>query len=264
MALILRSERNQGWRAVWRDHADDAAIWFVSFGRVWRARQAFTAGAQSKTHSRFHGASDRPSVEQETETNRQQNDDEGPVAIAKAKIVVVVVGQRGRRELVAMLAHVASSASERVMPLLEGHSGFTPDESRATGKAPPSPSSERVSKKCSSARARATRRSLRTRGRYSSGVRNRHNGEARVGSESAGPWRGHPGRTPRRLFGSVWSALSIRRGFQLLLARNDTNPARPLHRPSENRPTAPPRGRPPARPTGLCPPLEGWAQAAGR
>ena len=46
LALILRSERNQGWRAVWRGHADDAATWFVSFGRVWRARRAFTAGAE--------------------------------------------------------------------------------------------------------------------------------------------------------------------------------------------------------------------------
>ena len=37
LALLLGSERNQGWRAVRRGHADDAAAWFVSFGRVWRA-----------------------------------------------------------------------------------------------------------------------------------------------------------------------------------------------------------------------------------
>ena len=37
LALLLGSERNQGWRAVRRGHADDATAWFVSFGRVWRA-----------------------------------------------------------------------------------------------------------------------------------------------------------------------------------------------------------------------------------
>ena len=37
LALLLGSEPNQGWCAVWRGHADDAAAWFVSFGRVWRA-----------------------------------------------------------------------------------------------------------------------------------------------------------------------------------------------------------------------------------
>ena len=52
-ALILRSERNQGWRAVWRSHADDAATWFVSFGRVWRARRAFTVGASVGLDFRF-------------------------------------------------------------------------------------------------------------------------------------------------------------------------------------------------------------------
>ena len=36
LALLLGSEPNQGWCAVWRGHADDAAAWFVSFGRVWR------------------------------------------------------------------------------------------------------------------------------------------------------------------------------------------------------------------------------------
>ena len=53
LALILRSERNQGWRAVRRGHADDAATWFVSFGRVWRARRAFTVGASVGLDFRF-------------------------------------------------------------------------------------------------------------------------------------------------------------------------------------------------------------------
>ena len=36
-ALMLGSARNQGWRAARRGHGDDAAAWFVSIGRVWRA-----------------------------------------------------------------------------------------------------------------------------------------------------------------------------------------------------------------------------------
>ena len=44
LALLLGSEPNQGWCAVWRGHADDAAAWFVSFGRVWRARGAGACG----------------------------------------------------------------------------------------------------------------------------------------------------------------------------------------------------------------------------
>ena len=43
-ALTLGSERNQGWRAARRGHADDAAAWFVPFGRVWRARGAGACG----------------------------------------------------------------------------------------------------------------------------------------------------------------------------------------------------------------------------
>ena len=35
---MLGLERNQGWRAVRRGHADDAAGWFVSIGRLWRER----------------------------------------------------------------------------------------------------------------------------------------------------------------------------------------------------------------------------------
>ena len=38
LALMLGSERNRGWRAARRGHADDAAAWFVSIGRLWRAR----------------------------------------------------------------------------------------------------------------------------------------------------------------------------------------------------------------------------------
>jgi len=50
LALVLRSERNQGWRAARRGHADDTATWFVSFGRLrrvrggaspWRSKSAF-------------------------------------------------------------------------------------------------------------------------------------------------------------------------------------------------------------------------------
>ena len=39
-ALMLGSERNQGWRAARRGPTDDAAAWFVSIGCVWRARRA--------------------------------------------------------------------------------------------------------------------------------------------------------------------------------------------------------------------------------
>ena len=35
---MLGLERNQGWRAVRRGNADDAAGWFVSIGRLWRER----------------------------------------------------------------------------------------------------------------------------------------------------------------------------------------------------------------------------------
>ena len=35
---MLGLERNQGWRAVRRGHADDTAGWFVSIGRLWRER----------------------------------------------------------------------------------------------------------------------------------------------------------------------------------------------------------------------------------
>ena len=42
---MLGLERNQGWRAVRRGHADDAAGWFVSIGRLWRARGGSTHDA---------------------------------------------------------------------------------------------------------------------------------------------------------------------------------------------------------------------------
>ena len=42
---MLGLERNQGWRAVRRGHADDATAWFVSVGRGWRARGGSTGDA---------------------------------------------------------------------------------------------------------------------------------------------------------------------------------------------------------------------------
>ena len=45
-ALMLGSARNQGWRAARRGHGDDAAAWFVSIGRVWRARGASARKAE--------------------------------------------------------------------------------------------------------------------------------------------------------------------------------------------------------------------------
>ena len=39
LALMLGSEPNQGWCAVRRGHADDAAAWFVSFGRAGGGRR---------------------------------------------------------------------------------------------------------------------------------------------------------------------------------------------------------------------------------
>ena len=49
LALLLGSERNQGWRAVRRGHADDAAAWFVSFGRVWRAPTPSVPSTRSRS-----------------------------------------------------------------------------------------------------------------------------------------------------------------------------------------------------------------------
>ena len=50
-ALMLGSARNQGWRAARRGHGDDAAAWFVSIGRVWRARGASARKAANATSS---------------------------------------------------------------------------------------------------------------------------------------------------------------------------------------------------------------------